>query len=73
MNTVDQLMDLDPLTLTAQDIEAIVAYHRNARANAEAGIKVKKENPWPKTKGPISLESLGLTKPKEVVKINRRV
>ena len=42
-NEVDSLMDLDPLSLTASDIDAIIAYHRKNRANAAAGIKAKKE------------------------------
>ena len=42
-NEVDSLMDLDPLDLTAENIDAIIAYHRKNRANAAAGIKAKKE------------------------------
>ena len=47
-NTVDALMDRDPLSLTTDDIAAIIAYHRKARAAAtgerrpkrEAGVKI---------------------------------
>ena len=42
-NTIDELMDLDPLELSAQNIDEIIAHHRKARANAAAGIKAKKE------------------------------
>ena len=40
-NTVDQLMDLDPLSLTSENIDSIIAYHRKARANAASGGKTK--------------------------------
>ena len=43
-NEVDMLMDLDPLSLTTNNIESIIAYHRKARANAAAGIKPKRES-----------------------------
>ena len=42
-NTLDDLMDLDPLELTAENIDAIIAHHRKARANAASGIKAKRE------------------------------
>ena len=42
-NNVDTLMDLDPLELTAENIDGIIAYHRKNRANAAAGIKPKRE------------------------------
>ena len=38
-NTVDELMEIDPLELTATDIDSIIAYHRKARANASSGGK----------------------------------
>lgn len=61
MNDIDELMDTDPLDLTSDDprLEAIIAYHRQARANAEAGIKPKKADG---PKGKIDLLSLGLVK-----------
>lgn len=56
---LDMLMSLDPLEMTREDIDAIISYQRNARAQREAGVKAKptKES-GPKVK--ISLESLGL-------------
>ena len=36
-NTVDALMDRDPLSLTTDDIAAIIAYHRKARARQVEG------------------------------------
>ena len=42
-NTVDILMEIDPLQLTAENIDSIIAHHRKARANAAQGIKAKKE------------------------------
>jgi len=58
------LMSEDPLDLTKKDIDAIIAIHRNYRANKEAGIKPKRE------RGPtqkIDLKALGLIKDKPKV------
>lgn len=41
--TIDDLMDLDPLELTDDHIDAIIAHHRHNRAQLEQGIKPKKE------------------------------
>ena len=41
-NTIDELMSLDPLNLTADDIDAIILYHRKARASSTGG-KAKKD------------------------------
>jgi hypothetical protein len=43
MTDLDELMNRDPLELSAQDIDAIVAYQRKARAAFESGVKPKKE------------------------------
>lgn len=43
-NEIDTLMDLDPLELTTSDLDTIIAYHRRNRANAEGGVKPKKES-----------------------------
>ncbi len=54
-NTLDELMSLDPLDLSAQNIDEIIAYQRKARAAWDSGIKPKKgDHPA------ISLEKLGL-------------
>lgn len=42
-NTIDALMDLDPLSLTQENISSIIAYHRKARANATSGGKARKD------------------------------
>ena len=68
LNDIDYLMSLDPLELSKQDIDIIIAYHRNQRALREKGVKPKKD------KGPsnaIDLTALGL-KP-ATPKINRRI
>jgi len=70
--TIDELMSLDPLDLAKDPaaIDAIIAYHRNNRANAEAGIvKPKKEN-GPKLK--LDLSALGFAKAEGPV-VKRRV
>lgn len=67
-NDIDLLMSLDPLELSKQDLECIIAYHRNQRALREKGVKPTKD------KGPkstLDLVALGL-KP-AAPKINRRV
>ena len=43
-NEIDTLMDLDPLELTAENIDGIIQHHRKNRANAAAGIKPKRES-----------------------------
>lgn len=46
-NTIDELMDRDPLQLTSQDIDAIIAYHRKARASANGKRPKKDSGPAP--------------------------
>lgn len=36
-NDLDTLMSIDPLSLTKSDLDAIIHYHRNLRAEREAG------------------------------------
>lgn len=70
-NDVDLLMSLDPLELTKQDLDVIIAYHRNQRALRESGARGAKPK---KDAGPsqkLDLEKLGL-KP-AAPKLNRRV
>ena len=53
MNDLDELMSKDPLSLSDQDIDSIIAYQRRHRANVEGGGKVRKD------KGPgVSLGNL---------------
>lgn len=55
-NTIAELMSKDPLELSAQDIDQLIAYQRKARSSAESGVKVKKADEGPK----IDLVALGL-------------
>ena len=55
-NELDRLMSLDPLELSAQDIDSIISYQRKARLSAEAGIKPKRG----KSSTPIDLAAIGL-------------
>ena len=41
-NDLDELMSRDPLSLSAQDIDSIIAYHRTQRARKAAGEKPTK-------------------------------
>lgn len=68
-NNIDELMSMDPLQMSAVDIDAIIAYHRRNRANAEAGVKPKKETgPSPK----IDVAALGLSPVVTAEPIKRR-
>lgn len=61
MNTIDQLMALDPLDLTKDPkaLEAVIKYIRDLGRQYEAGIKPKKgEMPE------LTLESISLAPPK---------
>lgn len=65
MSTLNDLMDLDPLQLTAEDIDAIIDYHRKNR-----GVKVTKDTgPAPK----IDLAKLGMVAKAAPEPIKRRV
>lgn len=70
---IDELMNRiceDPALASGKDIDDLIAYHRKNRANAEAGIKPKKES-GPKQK--IDLAELGLVKAKPIEAFKRRV
>lgn len=49
---LDALMSEDPLNLSAQDLDRIIAYQRKMRAQREAGVRVKK----PKDEAPTKLD-----------------
>jgi hypothetical protein len=42
MTDLDELMSRDPLSLSDQDIESIIARHRNQRARKASGEKISK-------------------------------
>ncbi len=60
---LDELMSRDPLTMTKEDIDSIIAYQRNARAQREAGPKGRKKDLVDMTGQALDLSALGLTKP----------
>lgn len=62
MTDLDELMNKDPLDLSDQDIDEIIAYQRKMRTQRESGIKVGKANSKPAVK--LDLAALGLIKPK---------
>lgn len=41
-NTIDRVMRLDPLHMSDQDLDTIIAYYRKARALFDSGVKPKK-------------------------------
>lgn len=68
------LMSLDPLELTRQDRDQIIAYQRKSRAQREAGVKTRK----PKAESPqIDIKALMGTvvkpAPKPGTSIRRRI
>ena len=71
-NEIDRLMDLDPLELSAQDIDAIIAFERKMRVSFESGVKPKKGSSGaPKIEASALLEKLGMVAEPE--KIKRRI
>ena len=71
-NLIDELMDLDPLSMTPDDISSIIDYHRRNRANHEAGVKPKKDTgPAAKIDLGALVQGMGLVKPEGTFK--RRV
>ncbi len=69
-NEIDILMDKDPLELSAQDIDAIIAYQRKMRAQWDSGVKPKKEKGPGAMTGEEIVKALGIGK--EVVPFKRR-
>lgn len=62
---LDELMSRDPLEMTREDINSIIAYQRQARANREGAPKGRKRSDLTDmTDKPIDLAALGLIKPK---------
>ena len=57
-NTVDLLMEIDPLELTSENIDAIIAYHRKARA-ASTGGKAKRDTAGPKVDISAVMQAIG--------------
>lgn len=65
-NEIDILMDTDPLELSAQNIDDIIAFQRKYRANKEAGVKQEKVGQAPKLS--LDLHAMGLIKPSTAIK-----
>lgn len=61
-NDIDALMAIDPLELSKQDLDRIIAYQRKQRAAREGGVRTKK----PRGEAPpaIQLSELLATLPK---------
>lgn len=69
-NEIDDLMDLDPLLLSDQNIDTIIAYQRKQRAMVESGVKPKRPT-GPKVT--LDLAKLGLAKVLDAPTVKRRV
>lgn len=69
MSELDDLMSLDPFSLSSQDLDKIILGVRQHRARLSSGTKVVKE----KGEGPkIDLASLGLIKKPVAAPVARR-
>ena len=66
-NDLDELMDRDPLNLSAQDIDDIVAYHRRQRARRASGEKPEKNTAGPKIDLSSIIKSLKPAEAKPVI------
>lgn len=64
MNDIDRLMSLTP-PLCAQDIDEVIAYHREQRRRRAAGEKPQKQT--------VDLGQVLKLKPAQVVKVERRI
>lgn len=62
-NEIDLLMSLDPLELSAQNIDEIILYQRKQRLAYQSGAKPRKAS-----SEPIDLEALGLIAKAEPLK-----
>lgn len=62
MTDINELMARDPLSLTRDDISALVAEIRKARAQFDLGVKTAAKAPKKTTKPVLDLSSLGLKK-----------
>ncbi len=62
-NYLDWLMSMDPLELSARNIDEVIAYHRRNRQLVDAGVKPKK-NEGPK----VDLAKIGLASAPQAVK-----
>lgn len=61
---LDELMSRDPLDMTSDDIDKIIAYQRQARAQREGAPKGRKRSDLADmTDKPLDLTLLGLAKP----------
>lgn len=57
-NEIQEVLEKDPLKLADKDIDVIINYMRKMRAQADAGIKPKKDDDGKK----INLAAIGLKK-----------
>lgn len=70
-NTIDQIMHLDPLSLTPKDIDSLIEYMIAQRHAYESGAKPKKASSVDGAQIAQAMERQGLKK-KPVVMIKRR-
>lgn len=60
MSTISDLMEMDPLKLTRENIDEIILHFRESRERYVSGVKAPKDPKEPKTKVSINLADLGL-------------
>lgn len=72
MSEIDDLMNLDPLGLSSQDVDKIIAYQRKQKQNFELGIKPKKEKGASVSLDNV-LSALKVNAPEAVATVKRRI
>jgi len=72
-NELDLLMDLDPLNLSAADLDAIISYHRAARAKRAEGSGRAVRESGPKVNLDAVLKNIGVGVKAPGARLKRRV
>ena len=71
---LDLLMSMDPLQLSSQDLDRIIAYQRKMRAQREAGVRTRKPREVSTSGAPkLDLKSLMASPAKQSSSFKRRV
>lgn len=73
MNDINRLMDLDPLDLKNEDIEALISYHRQQRGAFDAGQQPKKKAEAPVVDTSSMMKALKASAPVEPTITRRKL
>jgi len=73
MNDINRLMDLDPLDLKNEDIEALISYYRQQRGAFDAGHQPKKKAEAPVVDTSSMMKALKASAPVEPTITRRKL